>query len=143
MEQQYGPIELQCDLVIPNEVILQTAREHLNASSEQVRCVAKAILDLTDVTRSVKEALAANRSCDLSPYFDFWFADAIPAATALQNSPEKYISYMAKCLLKQEQAVDRSRRIFLIEMKRRGLTPQHWMATRASGDADESTAGAG
>jgi len=106
-------------------MILKTANDNLGSNDENVRAVAKAILDVTREATKVKEGIAADGNVDLAPYFDFWFADAIAAANTLLNSENENIRYMAKCLIEQEQAILKSKMDFLDEMKRCGIKPRH------------------
>jgi hypothetical protein len=124
MSKQPQKVTFDFDFVIPAEMTLKTAKDNLGSSDENVRAVAKAIVDVTREATRVQESLRADGNIDLAPYFDFWFADAVAAANKLLNSGNENIRYMAKCLIEQEQAILKSKRSFLDEMKRRGIRPR-------------------
>jgi len=125
MSKQPQKVTFKFDFVIPAEMILKTANDNLGSNDENVRAVAKAILDVTREATKVKEGIAADGNVDLAPYFDFWFADAIAAANTLLNSENENIRYMAECLIEQEKAILKSKMDFLDEMKRCGIKPRH------------------
>jgi hypothetical protein len=125
MSKQPQKVSLNFDFVIPADLVVNAANENLDSDDENIRAVSKAILDLTREATKVKDGMMADGNVDLAPYFDFWFADAIPAANVLLDSKDDNIRYMAECLIEQEKAILKSKTAFLDEMKRRGIKPQH------------------
>lgn len=115
------------DFVIPADIVVCTANENLDSVDENTRAVSKAILDLTREATKVQAAVAEDGDVDLAPYFDFWFADSIAAANALVKCDDTTAAVrdMAEMLIKQEEAVLKSKAAFLKEMKRLGVKPKH------------------
>ena len=111
------------DFLIPADFLLEFARNSHNAQNEDLRAVAKAVLDATHEATTVQKAIAANGKVDLAPYFDFWFGDAIEAANRLIDSDDENTRYLAKCVIGQQKAVADSKESFLREMKRLGVEP--------------------
>lgn len=104
-----------------SEMVLKAAKDHIGHQDENIRAVAKALLDITDVATELRLQMAKPGIVDLSPYFDFWFADAITAAIANMTSDDKTIRYLSRALIDQESAIIRSKTAFLEAIKNRGL----------------------
>lgn len=122
-EDKSQKVNLDFEFVIPSDAVVAAARNFVSAKDENVRAVAKALLDLTAVASRVKDAMTQGGNVDLAPYFDFWFADAIAAANSIKSSDDKNIRHLAESLIAQESAIIRSKTAFLSEMKRRGIRP--------------------
>lgn len=113
------------EVVIPTDMVVLAAKKHTDSDNENVRAVAKALLDLTAVSTMIRDRIKNRQPVDLAPYFDFWFADAITAANLIESSDNESIRFLAKSLIAQEDAILRSKMEFLSEMKRRGIRPNH------------------
>lgn len=111
------------DITLPGESMLLLARESAASPNEDLRAVAKAVLDVTAEGAKVQQGFETGGSVDLAPYFDFWFADAITAAERLLHADNEAARSLARCLIDQERAILRSKEGFLEEMKRRGIQP--------------------
>ncbi len=118
MEQE---INLKFDFVMPADPVLRTAIKAAGSQDENLRAVGKAMLDVTREAKSIQEALVAGRPVELSPYFDFWFGDAVAAANVVLKSDDESSRALARCLIEQEQAIIKSRKGFLDEAKRLGV----------------------
>ena len=110
--------------VMPEEFVLESARGGVESPDVDIQAVSKALLDLTTVAKKVQADILEDISVDLGPYFDFWFADSVAAASRLLNHEQEQVRYLAQCLIDQEKSVLQSREGFLLELKRLGIKQQ-------------------
>lgn len=72
----------------------------------------------------IKNAIMENRDADLSPYLDFWFADAVACAEKLlQTDDIKRRGFLALALIDMEKAIIKTKESLLAEFKRLGIKP--------------------
>ena len=116
-------LKFSFQFIEPAPYLLEAARKLVDSPDENCRAVAKAVLDVTDAGRKIKDALLENRDADLAPYFDFWFADSIACAQKLLQSDDKEARYLSECLIKLEEAAIKSKEGLLAEFKRLGIKP--------------------
>jgi hypothetical protein len=123
MANEKHKFRFKFEFIMPAERIMAVARNNLDSPDENLRSVAKAVLDVTAEASKIKSAMAEDKDADLGPYFDFWFADALNCANQLLDCEEPDARNLARCLIDIERATVKSKESFLVEMKRLGLRP--------------------
>jgi len=116
-------LQFRMNFILPEDRIMNIARQHLNSPDESCRAVAKALFDVTTEAKTVQEALQEDRSAKLDSYLDFWFADAIEHANKLLTSSDTDARVLALCLIDMEKSVISTKESLLAEMKRTGTRP--------------------
>lgn len=121
MSDQHARIGFE--FVIPADQLLASAREMLASPIQEYRDIAKAVLEVTDISLDLQHRLSSQIEADFAPYFDYWFGDAIEAAKRHKASSDKGVAAVAESLIAQEEAIVHSKEAFLLEAKRLNIRP--------------------
>lgn len=113
-------VHFSIEFVVPPEQTIDLAKQYLESSDIDKKIVAKALIDVTEVTSRTRDAYGRQEDLNLSDYFDHWFGDAIESAQRILVSSDADAQRLASALISQEQAIVRSKESFLNGAKRLG-----------------------
>ena len=121
MAEKKVPFQFSLSFIEPAEYLMGIMRKFADSPDENRRAVAKAMLDVSAAGAAVKEAMLKNAGCDMAPYLDFWFADALVCAQKLLQYDDAESRDMGQSLIDAEKSVIKSKESVLAEIKRLGL----------------------
>ncbi|MBI3821706.1 MAG: hypothetical protein HY289_03390 [Planctomycetes bacterium] len=119
--KQEVPFRFSLSFVEPAEHLMGIIRTFADSPDENRRAVAKAMIDVSAAGAMIKEAILKNAGCDMAPYLDFWFADALVCARSLLEYDDAESRDLGQSLIDAEKSVIRSKESVLAEIKRLGL----------------------
>src|SRR5262245_4823278 len=116
------PINYQLNFIVPAEKVLAEAQRLSEYADDDVRNVAKTLVDQTALVNQanagLENKLQPEGTFDLAPLFDNWLGDSLERAEKLLTHSDESVGWVARCLIEQSEGLAQSKENFLTEMKR-------------------------
>ncbi len=113
-------IDLSFQFTVPADTVMDAARKMATSTNHDESAVGKTLLDLTEVTKKTKAAvadMASKEQYDLAVYFDYKLGDSVEAARRLMSSLDANVRHVAQTLISQSDAIASSKASFLAATK--------------------------